>query len=80
MTAHAVLGECRWHETFVTPGETHWVSMFGTADETVSNASSTLLGAENIPFEGVEHSGANGLLDSDEVWVEVVRALEYPCW
>lgn len=87
------LGVCVWQELcetgkFIaalnadpaTPGALHWVSMMGTADTTVPNASSTLEGAENIVFEGVEHSGPKGLLEVPEVFAEVLRVLAYPCW
>jgi len=63
-----------------TPGLLHWVSMYGTADETVPNESSHLEGAENIIFEGVEHDGDNGLPEVPEVYEEVRRVLQYPCW
>ena len=91
--APAFLGVCVWSELCesaeyvaslnaapATPGELHWVSLIGTADATVPNASSTLAGAENITFEGVEHSGPNGLLEVAEVFEEVLRVLAYPCW
>jgi triacylglycerol lipase len=68
------------NEEPATPGEAWWVSMYGTADDTVPNSSSYLGGAENIEFVGVEHSGANGLLEVEEVYDEVRRVLEYPCW
>jgi triacylglycerol lipase len=87
------LGVCVWTELcqsgdFIaglnadpaTPGELHWVSMYGTADETVPNESSHLDGAENIAFEGVGHDGPGGLLESEAVWQEVRRVLRYPCW
>jgi len=63
-----------------TPGELNWVSIYGTADSTVPNSSSQLDGAENIALEGVEHDGANGLLERIEAYDEVKRVLEYPCW
>ena len=63
-----------------TPGDTHWVSIYGSADETIPNESSHLEGAENIKLEGVEHSGPNGLLEREDVFLEVLRVLEYPCW
>ncbi len=86
------LGVCVWQELcetgdFITqlnadpatPGELYWVTMYGKADSDVPNASSMLSGAENIEFEGVEHSGSNGLLEVEEVYEEVRRVLEYPC-
>ena len=63
-----------------TPGDLWWVSMYGTADATVPNDSSHLNGAENIAFEGVEHDGANGLLQVPQVYEEVKRVLGYECW
>jgi triacylglycerol lipase len=91
--APGFLGVCVWKELcksgdFIaqlnadpaTPGKLHWVSMYGTADETVPNESSQLDGAENIPFEGVEHSGAKGLQEVEAVYLEVRRVLAYPCW
>ena len=87
------LGVCVWQEicqwgAFVaqlnedpaTPGALHWVSMYGTADTVIPNSSSELEGAENIAFDGVEHSGPDGLLEVPEVYDEVLRVLDYPCW
>jgi triacylglycerol lipase len=68
------------NEDPATPGDLHWVSMYGTADTTVPNESSFLEGAENIEFEGVEHDGPNGLVEVEEVFLEVLRVLQYPCW
>jgi hypothetical protein len=51
--------------------------MYGTADKDVPNSSSQLDGAENISFEGVEHDGANGLLEVEAVYLEVRRVLKY---
>lgn len=31
-------------------------------------------------MDGVEHAGANGLQERDDVYDEVKRVLEYPCW
>lgn len=86
------LGVCVWRELcetgeFIeqlnddptTPGDLHWVSIYGTADESVPNESSQLDGAENIVFEGVEHSGENGLLERRDVYEAVRRVLLYPC-
>lgn len=61
----------------VTPGPAIWVSIFGTADKDVPNSSSQLDGAENIPIEGVEHDGANGLQEVEAVYLEVRRVLQY---
>lgn len=58
-----------------TPGNLHWVSIYGTSDETVPNASSHLEGAENIEVPGVTHVG---LLDDAATYAEIVRVLEYP--
>ncbi len=87
------LGVCVWQEIcqwgdFVkqlnedpaTPGPCNWVSIFSTADETISADSSTLEGAENIQFEGVAHDGETGLLQDPSVYAEVKRVLQYPCW
>ncbi len=87
------LGVCVWQEIcesgdFVdqlndfpsTPGELNWVSIYGTADDTIPNDSSHLGGAENIVIEGAEHSGANGLLEREDAYLEVLRVLQYPCW
>lgn len=91
--APGFLGVCVWQElcqsgAFITalnadpstPGELHWVSIYGTADETVSNQSSHLDGAENIVIEGAEHSGENGLEQREDVYAEVKRVLGYDCW
>ena len=87
------LGVCVWSElcqsgAFVTelnaepatPGPAMWFSMFGTADATVPNDSSHLEGATNLSFEGVEHSGPNGLLEVPEVYTAILEALDQPCW
>lgn len=58
-----------------TPGNLHWVSIYGTADETVPNASSHLEGAENIEVPGVTHTG---LLDDAATYTEIRRVLDYP--
>ena len=87
------LGVCVWQELCETgemvtqlnaepstPGPVNWVTMYGTADTAIPNESSQLDGAENLVFEGVEHSGPAGLLELVEVYDEVKRVLEYPCW
>lgn len=61
----------------LTPGDFPWVSIYGTADSTVPNASSILEGAENISLEGVEHAGADGLLEHDDAYAELLRVLNY---
>lgn len=58
-----------------TPGSLHWISIYGTSDETVPNASSRLVGAENIEIAGVNH---NGLLDDAATYAEILRVLAYP--
>jgi triacylglycerol lipase len=58
-----------------TPGNLHWISIYGTSDETVPNASSQLVGAENIAITGVTHEG---LLDDNATYAEIVRVLAYP--
>lgn len=65
------------NEAPATPGEFPWVSIYGTADTVVPNASSMLDGAENISLDGVEHSGENGLLEHDAAFAELVRVLQY---
>jgi len=87
------LGVCVWSELcesgqFIaelnaepaTPGQLQWVSMYGTADPTVPNASSELPGALNVEFEGVEHAGPNGLLEAPQVYEKVLEVLDHPCW
>ncbi len=78
---------CTWgafvtqlNEEPATPGELHWVSIFGTADRVVPNWSSNLEGAENIELEGVEHSGPNGLLEDIGAYEHVRRVLRYEPW
>jgi triacylglycerol lipase len=79
---------CTWAElcetgTFIgnlnaapaTPGELYWVSIAGTADTTVPNASSHLDGAENLTIPGVTHTG---LLDDAPTYAEIERVLAYP--
>jgi triacylglycerol lipase len=87
------LGVCVWQELCATgevieklnadpaiAGAGHWVSIYGTGDSTVPNESSHLEGAENIAMPGVEHSGAQGLLEDEATYLEVRRVLGYPCW
>jgi len=84
------LGVCVWQEIcewgdFVTqlneppstPGELNWVSIYGTADESITNESSYLEGAENIVLDGVDHVG---LLHDDAAWDELLGVLSAPCW
>jgi len=84
------LGVCVWQEIcewgdFVgqlneppaTPGDLSWVSIYGTADETISNDSSHLDGAENIVMEGVGHVE---LLEDEATWQELLQVLNRPCW
>ena len=91
--APGFLGVCVWQElcetgAFITalnappvaPGGMHFVSIFSTADETVPAESSFVEGAENIEFQGIDHDGPNGLLQQPEVYGEVKRVLEYPCF
>lgn len=63
-----------------TPGALAWVSIYGTADTTIPNASSILVGAENIEVLDIEHSGPNGLLEQEAPYLEVLRVLQYPAW
>jgi hypothetical protein len=63
-----------------TPGDLHWVSIYGTADESIPNWSSHLDGAENIVMPGVEHYGPNGLLEDAATFAEVKRVLQYSTW
>jgi triacylglycerol lipase len=58
-----------------TPGNLHWISIYGTGDQTVPNASSQLVGAENIAIPGVTHEG---LLDDAATYAEILRVLRYP--
>jgi triacylglycerol lipase len=58
-----------------TPGELYWVSIAGTSDTTVPNASSHLDGAENITIPSVTHGG---LLDDAPTYTEIERVLAYP--
>lgn len=62
----------------LTPGPAIWVSMFSHADKTVPWESSPIDGAENIPFDGIDHDGANGLLERPEVYAQVKRVIQYP--
>lgn len=58
-----------------TPGELYWVSIAGTSDTTVPNASSHLDGAENITIPSITHTG---LLDDPATYTEIERVLAYP--
>ncbi len=60
-----------------TPGPTVWVTIAGSADTTVPNDSTFLIGAENIVVQGVTHAGAMGLQESQTVTDDVVRVLGY---
>ncbi len=61
-----------------TPPPTTWVTIAGTADDTVPNDSTFLQGAENIVVPGVTHAGATGLQQDITVYQDVVRVLRYP--
>ena len=61
-------------------GHGPWVSIYGTADTTIPNASSQLAGAEMIAMPGVEHSGAKGLNEDAATYAEIKRVLGYACW
>lgn len=87
------LGVCVWRELCesgdfikqlnappVIVGQGRWVSIYGTADTTIPNASSQLTGAENISMPGVEHSGAKGLTEDAATYAEILRVLGYSCW
>ena len=56
------------------------VSIYGTADSTVPNWSSSLDGAENIAIVGVEHDGPTGVLEDAATFEELRRVLRYPAW
>ena len=60
-----------------TPGPSVWVTIAGSADQTVPNDSTFLVGAENIVVQGVTHSGAMGLQEDQTVFNDVVRVLGY---
>jgi triacylglycerol lipase len=63
-----------------TPGELFWVSIYSTDDSVVPPESAYLEGAENIEVSGVDHAGANGLLEHEIVFPHVLRVLSYPRW
>jgi triacylglycerol lipase len=75
---------CQWGD-FVTqlnappstPGYLNWVSIYGTADETIPNDSSQLDGADNIVMPDVDHIG---LLGDWNTWEELEAVLLEPCW
>lgn len=91
--APGFLGVCVWRELCESGdyvkqlnappaivGSGPWVSIYGTGDTTIPNASSHLEGAENIAMPGVEHAGALGLNEDAATYAEVLRVLRYPCW
>jgi triacylglycerol lipase len=61
----------------VTPEPAWWVSIYSDGDDTVPAESSQLDGAENIMLPGIEHAGESGLQQSEQVFDEVVRVLDY---
>ena len=61
-------------------GHGHWVSIFGTADTTIPNASSQVTGAEMIAMPGVNHYGPTGLNEDAATYAQVLRVLGYGCW
>lgn len=61
-----------------TPGPTRWWSIYSDGDDTVPTTSSELAGATNVMIPGVEHAGANGLLESPAVYAAVKDALLAP--
>lgn len=44
-------------EAPATPGPTRWISIYGSADDTIPNSSSMLTGADNILVDGADHMG-----------------------
>jgi len=63
-----------------TPGPTTWVSIYSTDDDRVGNASSILMGAENIQVSGPVHAGPTGILESMVTYPDVLRVLRYAPW
>ena len=61
-----------------TPNATHYVSIYGTGDETVPNWSSQLDGAYHIELQGLEHFGPNGVLEHPEALDALRYALTWP--
>jgi triacylglycerol lipase len=61
-----------------TPGDLEWISIYGTADDTVPNASSELDGAENIAIAGVTHDGPDGLQETAATYASLREVLERP--
>ncbi len=57
------------------PGDSLWISIYGTADGTVPTWSSELDGAINIELEGLEHFGPNGVLEHVDALDDFIRAL-----
>jgi triacylglycerol lipase len=60
------------------PGDLHWVSICSTTDDTATIETCHFDPAENIEVTGVDHAGANGLLEHLMVYPHVTRVLEYP--
>lgn len=58
-----------------TPNAAHYVSIYGTGDETVPNWSSQLTGAFEIELQGLEHFGPNGVIEHPDALDEIRRAL-----
>ena len=61
-------------------GSGKWVSIYGTADKTIPNASSQVTGAEMIAMPGVGHYGPGGLNEDAATYAQVLRVLGYGCW
>jgi pimeloyl-ACP methyl ester carboxylesterase len=60
------------------PGDLHYVSICSRTDGTVDLDVCRFDPAENIEVDGVDHAGANGLLEHPAPYPEVRRVLEYP--
>lgn len=60
------------------PGPARWVSICSRSDETADLETCHFEPAENVEVDGVDHAGANGLLEHPDVYPELRRVLEYP--
>lgn len=59
-------------------GPVHWVSICSRSDDTADLETCRFDPAENIEVDGVDHAGANGLLEHVIVYPHLLRVLDYP--
>ncbi len=59
-------------------GDGYFVSICSRTDDTATLETCHFDVSENIEVDGVDHAGANGLLEHADVYPHVIRVLQYP--